>query len=474
MKSMRVLFVVGIFILAVYGCASNPTTVRECVPSASLPSEDTEGILLVGKVGSNGDILLWQTLNLKTGTVEPFDVLNRPDKESILPPSWVSDVIVSPSGRWIAYITSLVQHGYYIQSRDGSYTRFVSPQNYVIVYTREQENREWFLQEMDARSVERRLYPFMPNKEERGSGVLIKKVESEWLAQDWLAYSGTKQIPTLVIASSDGKETFYFPDWNNEWQGIKGWFNEEYVVLINHAGADVFDPTTFQIPANDRIILFEPFTGEKLISGDTYPGMVLSSLPAIYSPSMRYVAYLNTDKSSLIIWDRIENKVVAQTSAVHISPSLWPLWIDESTLVYAATDIQTNKEDWFSLDVTGKSKRLTELVAAKYSEISSIFPPQLSPDKRFLAFGATDSTDRISLLILDTREYKTYDFCVKFDKQSNREIRWTWLHVQNRLVVSASQVDKTHIQLLDVMGKKVFHVSIMPGRFVIVGSLLQK
>jgi len=246
------------FFLVAYilnGCISNPRIVPQCLDVAPYIQSSIEGNILI----HTGSSLVF--LDVASGNVTPFDLDEEIPEYSIT---------ISPNGKWIAYVTYKSMPGYIIKPAGMKInspeveTRFVTNE-FVWGESERQENGEIkkYLVYMPSRSLDQIYYP-----------LILPGQEAEYEGR-WVAYRTEKEVQTLVVRSIDGNDFFEFPDPNNEWQVLFGWLDNTTLILIDYSGINAIDPTALNQPSNDKVVLFNPFTREKRISGDLYPDMVI-------------------------------------------------------------------------------------------------------------------------------------------------------------------------------------------------------
>lgn len=458
----RYLFVVLFVCLSPYGCASRSISRQMCSPE--LDASLAEGTLLLVTESQSGETR-WQTLDLKTGSLRPYDVLNNTGEQLLSPPR-VSDVSISLDGKKLAYQTYLQEEGYIISSRDGVSTVFAPLEKFNLVYV--PESQEWFIIETNARTPKPLIYPLTPTGDEERISYSIRQSIPGQIATQWIARLGTREIPTLAIVSSDGKELRYFPDRLNEWQQLEGWLNDSDLQLTNYATADFSSPYVSQTLNSDQTLLLNWQTGEKLVSGDNLPDKYFLTWAPVYSPSKRYVAYLGQQGKHLVIFDRTKNEIVSEISIQSTVPFA-PLWIDESRLIVVIRDESTRVEHLFILDKNGNLQQI-HLEMVEHPAISSLLLPQLSFDKRLISFWLTDQREptQSKLLFLDIERRRIYDFCFSANGMSN--IGQGWLPRQYRFAFSVQHNDTTEIVIIDVLHRKMFSM-LIPYKAVLGGAI---
>lgn len=463
-------FLVCIFFFV--ACVTEPTTVQKCLPVNSLENHVINAVLLITR--PVGDGLELEKLDLWSGETERFEWPAPPEEAlSLSGPYAPFEVKVSPSGEWIAYETYLTYQGYYIQSRNEKGAKFVRPQDYILAYTYgEAGESKWFLQEFEARSPRPTYYPFIPNETEKEQSHFFSEINPAWIANDWVAYSGTKQVNSLVVHSLNGGDTFYFPDWNDEWHILGEWFDAHTITLGKKSVVNLFDSTRWDVADNDQVILLDPFTGEKLVSGDTYPEMVLSGgvlkswlSPTVYSPSRRYIAYLSgsDSKNQLVIWDRESNQPVAETPDGYVSAP--PMWLSDTQLVYGyRSNDYVHEDELYLINMAGEISRLTSLSQYFKRPDVDFLSSRMSPNKRFLAFNIAYDNGEDDLqkrtLILDLYEIQTRDYCLF---QYPEDLVWS--PDGNYLAFAESQNNNDHVLIIDVAQEKAFSISVPPDSY---------
>lgn len=460
----RYIFVVLFVCLSVsYGCASRPTLIQMCPPEwdASL----AEGTLLFGNENPS-DETVWQTLDLKTGNLRPYDVLNNVGEQFLLSPIRVSDVRISPDGKKLAFQTYLKQEIYVISSRDGVSTVFAPVEKFNLVYV--PEYQEWFIVEANARTPEPLIYPLTPTGNEEKIFHSVRQSIPEQIATQWSARLETREISSLAIVSSDGREFRYFPDWLNEWQQLEGWLNDGDLRLTTYATANFLSLYMSQTLDTDQTILLNWQTGEKLVSGDNLPDKYFLTWAPVYSPSKRYVTYLGQQGKHLVIFDRTKNEIVSEISIQSTVPFA-PLWIDETRLIVVSRDESTRVDHLLILDKDGNLQQIN-LGLVEHPAISSLLLPQLSFDKMLMSFWLTDQREpsQSKLLFLDIEQRRIYDFCLSANEMSN--IGQSWLPTQHRFAFSLQRNNKTEITIVDVFHRKMFS-TLVPYKAVLGGAI---
>jgi WD40 repeat protein len=271
-----------------------------------------------------------------------------------------------------------------------------------------------------------------------------------------VAYRTEKEVQTLVVRSIDGNDFYEFPDPNNEWQVLFGWLDNTTLILIDYSGINAIDPTALNQPSNDKVVLFNPFTREKRISGDLYPDMVIPGgllkvwpSPVIYSPSQRYMVYLGGSdyRNYLAIWDLEKEKLIAKTPEGFIDSP--PLWLNDKEFVYVYGDTLYASEDIFSGNISGEVTKLTSL-GKYFGEETKIDSISISPAGHYLSF---ESNNR--LLILDMMKKQTKDYCLFSIKGKGI---WS---PDGRYLAVVSGVDETNskIIIIDVEKEQAFSIS---------------
>lgn len=432
--------------LLAYACTSRPLFIQECFLESD--SSLAQGTLLVTTETSDGRVL-WQTLELSTGQLRPYDILNTPiileDERVLLPPSCACDVKISPDGRMIAYQTYLQEEGYIIYDQDGDTTIFAANE-VVLVYS--PESREWFITESDARIVNPRYYPLIPSgNEEKLQHIILESLDDKKVAANWVAEYGKRSTTTLVVISSDGKDLRYFPNWHNEWQSFEGWLNAEDLELTNYVGANLLERFARLTLKSDQKILLDWQTGEKVVSGDNLPDKYFLSWAPAYSPSKRYVAYRG--KKNLVIFDRTKHEIALQTPLTvntPYTPPGAPVWIGESYLVVASQDDETGTSDLFILSIKGEQIKF-HLDRQVLSEFL------LQESTKFISFWVAEERNN-KLLFLDAEKGHMYDFCLAVDQ--GLDVGARWLPTPGHFALSVYHGDKTEIIILDVLRQRIF------------------
>lgn len=458
------LFVLAALIL--YGCVSQPSVVQSCSLRNVLTTP--KGLLFLSHFEKEKSP--WVVLNLSTLSTEHHPILGVFER---IPPKDVDEVNISPSGKWVAYTGVVRQHGYYIKTVDGLSEKFVSPENYVIVYS--EKWQRWFLQPVNPRSLSEPIYPFLPNEQEQKSLYSNLEIDKAKVATNWIATSGTKEIPTLVV--TDGIDTFSYIDWENEWQSLDGWLNENTLILTRYGGAYLLNTDNSSLLHSDRTILFNPFNGERLVSGDNYPNMSIFSWAPVYSPSNLYILYLDKD-NSLIVVDRKKNITVLE---VEIPPSstvpFQPSWINETDFVYFVRNTESNTDEWFLSGIPGKKSQLSNLRHYFDSPtISSALPPMLSPAKDFLSFWITHmvgkNTYKNQLLFLNVQRRKIYDFCITVtgNIDTDPKLGQGWLE-EGKYIFTIPEENSTRARIIDIVSQESDEI-LIPGEVIIIGGAM--
>lgn len=463
MRMQYILVVLFVCLSVSYGCASRPTLMQMCSPEwdASL----AEGTLLLVTENASGETL-WQTLNLKTGNLRPYDVLNNVGEQFLLSPTRVSDVRISPDGKKLAFQTYFQEEVYIISSRDGVSTVFAPLEKFNLVYV--PESQEWFIVEANAHAPEPLIYPLTPTGNEEKIFHSVRHSMPEQIATQWSARLGTREISTLVVVSSDGRELLYFPDWLNEWQELKGWLNDNDLYLTTYATANFLSLYASRSLDSDGTILLNWQTGEKLVSGDNLPDKYFLTWAPVYSTSKSYVTYLGQQGKHLVIFDRTKNEIVSEISIQNTVPFA-PLWIDETRLIVVIRDESTRVDHLFILGKGGNLQQIN-LGTVEHPAISPLLLPQLSFDNRLMSFWLTDQREpaHSKLLFLDIEQHRIYDFCLSADEMSN--IGQGWLPTQHRFAFSVQHDDKTEIVVVDVFHRKMFS-TLIPYKAVLGGAI---
>ena len=242
---------------------------------------------------------------------------------------------------------------------------------------------------------------------------------------EWIAYRGSKKSTdgddSLVVQSVNGEKTnTYLIDYS-EWQSIAYWINDETLVLWNH-GSPL-----------DNVILFNPFTEQKIVMHTNYPDVISNdegwdfSWPSvtIFDPTLRYLIYLGNSEDGyrfgyqrLILWDKENSRRIAEVNNFGHT-TVRPLWkSDSSGVVFVKSkegyDPPKKQDEWYFWGVDGKLKQLTNL--SKYFQKEEIYSNNWSPDEHFLAFlltsnlGGTKWDRRLLILNMDTLEISDYCF----------------------------------------------------------------
>jgi hypothetical protein len=291
---------------------------------------------------------------------------------------------------------------------------------------------------------------------------------------NWIATSGTKEIPAIIV--TNGVDVFSYPDWKNDWQSLDGWLDESTVILRRYAGTSLPDPEQFPSMRSDVTILFNPFTGEKIVSGDNYPNLSsLASWPPAYSPSRRYILYAGSGEahSSLVVFDRSKNIPISQVKIqADQTVPLQPLWISETEFLYIVQDSESDAEEWFYADLSGKEYPFSDLHHHFIKPIiSSVLSPTFSPNHAFLSFWLTDSVEEniYKLLFLDFRQRKIYDFCLTANQNifTDSVAGQAWLG-ENMYAFSIPEEKSTKIVIIDVDKREITEISI-PVKAILVG-----
>lgn len=459
MKAWRLLaaFLAGWFVF--YGCTVHPSVSQIC--SLELDASLAEGVLLLLTEDSSGKSL-WQTLDLATGRVGSYNGLNDPG-ESLMPPTRVEDVAISPDGKKIAYSTYWEEMAYIISSQDGVITRYAPVENFSRLYM--PETQQWFIEEGNARLLNPIAYPLVPTGKEEEMPHRVIHAEPRRLAKQWEAKLGVRAIPTLAIVSSDGSRLAYFPNRLNEWQGFEGWLNDHELHLINFAGANFLDPYT-DMPVSDQTILLNWLTGEKLVSGDNFRDQDPLGWPPVYSPSLRYLAYRGIE-NKVVVFDRIENKIVWQVPMQ--SPiSEAPIWVDDAHLVIMMRDERLGTSIWFLLDRESGAQPIASLDGVVVSY-------QPSYDRRWIAFWLLNAQsskqvpENQQLLFLDTKRSRIYDSCFGFEA-GEETIGGEWLPARNRFTLSVQHPGETEIIIVDIFRRKRWRI-LVPFKTTVVGGI---
>lgn len=464
----RYIFVVLFVCLSVsYSCDSRPTLIQECSPK--LDASLAEGTLLLSTENLHGGIL-WQILDLATGRLRSYDLLNNPvtnlDNGGILfPPDRVSDIRISPDGKRFAYRTYLQEKVYIISSQDGVSTIFASTNQVVLTYA--PGSQTWFITEANPRVLDPLKYPLMSmGNEEKLPHVVVESIDPAKIAVNWSARLGTREIPTLAIISSDGQGLHYFPDRLNEWQGLEGWINANDLQLTSYTGADLLDRFPSRTLNTAQTILLDWQTGEKLVSGDDLPDKYFRTWAPVYSPSKRYVSYLG-QQENLIIFDRIKHKITSQIPIQTAIPYA-PVWIDETRLVVVSRDEKTRTDDLLLLSRDSNLQQSIRLSGTIASIVSPPLLPQPS-NRKLISFWVTDPKGHQSKLLFVNVEWGyIYDFCLDFDEKFN--MGQGWLLPPNRFGLSMQHDDKTEIIIVDILRRRMFRV-LIPSKAVVSGAI---
>lgn len=293
---------------------------------------------------------------------------------------------------------------------------------------------------------------------------------------DWLAYIGsegsTSGDDTLVVQAVDGHETLYYPVNFDEWQIIAYWFNNETLVLWNHA-----NPL-------DNVIFFNPFTGYKEVKYADYPNIIYEdwgwdfSWPSvtIYNPSLKYLVYLakgNIDgdligNQKLILWDLKNGRAVTEVNDFGHT-LVRPLWkSDGSGVVYvksvAGYAPPEKKDNLFFLNLDGTIQQLTEL--NDYFPYASIFSYSWSPDENLIAFElVTNHVGERKLLILNMSTLEIVDLCLS--PQPFTPMIWS---PDSRYLAYSEEVtnDSSQTVLVDLVDRTAFVVAeeVLPAGWV--------
>lgn len=466
-KNLQHFFVLFALSVTVFsGCVSTPTVVQSCNLRNAIAR--SEGLILLATIGEK-DHVSWFAFNLNTDAIERHPVLDVFER---IPPTDVNEVKVSPSGEWVAYTSAVPQTGYYIMSIDGLSVKFVPPEKYSIIYSEKQQ--KWFLQVINPRSLSALTYPFLPNEQEQKNHYPNIDPKEAEIATSWVATSGIQEIPALVV--TNGVDIYSYLDWGNDWQSLDGWLVENTLMLTRYAGAYLLDADKFSSPLNDHTILFNPFTGEKLVSGDNYPDISISSWAPVYSPSRIYTLYLG-EENSLIVVDSKKNTTSLQVKIPnsHTVP-IQPLWVNETEFIYFVRDSESNTDEWFHTEIPGKEYPLSDL--RNYFNrptISSVLSPKLSPSKDFLSFWITHSVGenayKNQLLFLDIRQRTTYDFYITANGNINTDpnVGQTWLE-KDKYIFTVPEGNGTRVKIVNIARLETVEIFI-PIKTIIVGTI---
>lgn len=466
MRAWNIFVTTFVCLSVLQGCASPPTFVR--MISLERDPSFVEGTLLLAAENLSSKTL-WQILDLKTGNLRPYNMLNNIDAQFLLSPSRASDVRISQDGKNLAFETYLQEEGYIISSQDGVSTYFAPLEKFNPVYL--PTHQEWFIVEADARNPQPLAYPLTPTgMEEKISYSLIQSKPTQ-IATQWDARLGTKEISTLVVISSDGKGFIYFPDWHNEWQELQGWLNENDLQLTTYATANFLSPYTNQTLGSDQTVLLNWQTGEKLVSGDNLPDKYFLTWAPVYSPSKNYVTYLGQQGKHLLVFDRAKNKVVLEISLQGTVP-VAPLWIDDTYIIGVIRDEITEKDHLFILGKDGNLQQIN-LNLVEHPSISSLLLPQLSYDQKLMSFWLIDQSEpeKGRLLFLDIQRSQIYDFSLPFaDLTDPSKVGQGWLPSQPLFAFSTQQANKTEITIVDAFNGKMFN-TVIPLNAVLAGAI---
>ncbi len=221
-----------------------------------------------------------------------------------------------------------------------------------------------------------------------------------------LDYAGNlvTTIPARYVGrSDDGDKPFEAEEGN--WQSFY-WLNEQQLII-----------KLFSIPFDRRLVL-NPFTKEQqefTINYDSVDplegsGFVWYSKIA-FDSSLTHVVYPGKTaedfKSSLVLWDLNNDRVVQNFQTVQVSLRALPQWSpDDSQVVFAMWNDVAFEEELFSIGRDGQAIQVTQFNDL-YDEPINVGAFKWSPDSEMIAFRFND---RIS--VLDVRNRVVTDYCI--------------------------------------------------------------
>jgi hypothetical protein len=241
-----------------------------------------------------------------------------------------------------------------------------------------------------------------------------EKMESYALSPDakWLVYksinvatSKEQSIATNTNKDEENKTTSL--PWEHDWDKVAYWLNSEHVVI-----------KMFTDKYN-RILLFNPFSGEKQILLADFPNQYFTDNALdwnragqfTYNSTLTRVVYAETN-NNLIMRDVVNNKEVVRVPSVALTTfhTQSPQWTLNGEKVLIAAPYNGEINELFAIDQSGTVQKMTDLARLR----SSATRYSWSPDNRYIAMFIMLSRHE-RLAVLDTHTQKMDIYCIEGD-----------------------------------------------------------
>jgi len=308
----------------------------------------------------------------------------------------------------------------------------------------------------------------------------------------WIAYEqDSKESPTgswLIVQSADGKQQKRIP-MNPDWRsfGDYVWLDNQHLLFNDFINLP--DVQRLQDSPAYPMVVFNPFTEEKIELSSDYPNLQLSVAgPAsrmdfaysdvVYDPSLDLVIFPSWggEHNYIVLWDIQSKTVLAKVEDQSGGFGHYPLWSPDATQfavpVVNAMQGQHAIEEWYSVSREGQVEQLTHF-GDYFSDSDIGSASNWSPDGQKLAFWVNLSPSPcpgLRLAVLDMRTKQVTNTCLPGTPDYAPPPIWS---LDSRyIVVRDASAPQIKTILVDFENDRTFDITTLVGDSPPIGWLV--